>query len=92
MLKFFRKKDSEIRRVAEVDEAGNKKMVAIIGQVDELITIGLLEPAPGMNDRAWVIIERQAVEENPDENFVELGLVEYDTLQEAKDECIEKWG
>ena len=42
MLKFFRHKGTEIRKAALVDEAG-KEVVAIIGQVDEMVSMGLLE-------------------------------------------------
>ena len=87
MLKFYRKKGTGILKAALVDEAENKKVVAIIGQVDELITMGVLEPAPGMNDRAYVAIETQKVKEAKlvRDIFADLELVEYDTMAEAKD-------
>ena len=93
MLKFFRHKGTEIRKAALVDEAGNKKVVAIIGQVEELLEIGLLEPSPGMNERAWVAIPAPGVsskEKEINETFVELNLVEHDTLEESK-EFVMEW-
>ena len=93
MLKFFKKKDTNIRKAALVDEAGNKTVIAIIGQVDELITIGVLKPNPGMNDRAYVAIETKKV--NTAERFgamVDLVLTEYDTMDEAKEYIKEQYG
>ena len=92
MLKFFRHKGTEIRKVALVDEAG-KEVVAIIGQVDEMVSMGLLEPIPGINDRAYVAIETRIV--NAAERsgvMVELKLKEYDTLEEAKEYIKEQYG
>lgn len=92
MLKFFRHKGTEIRKAALVDEAG-KEVVAIIGQVDEMVSMGLLEPIPGINDRAYVAIETRRV--NAAERsgvMVELKLKEYDTLEEAKEYVKEQYG
>lgn len=92
MLKFFRHKGTEIRKAALVDEAG-KEVVAIIGQVDEMVSMGLLEPIPGINVRAYVAIETRRV--NAAERsgvMVELKLKEYDTLEEAKEYIKEQYG
>lgn len=77
-VKFYRMKDSEIRKVALVDENDNKKVVAIIGNVDELLKIGLLYPNRRMKRNAWVIIDKKDGEDGT------VGLIHYDTLEEAK--------
>ena len=77
-VKFYRMKDSEIRKVALVDENDSKKVVAIIGKVDELIRIGLLYPNRRMNRNAWVIIDRNDGADGT------VGLVHYNTLDEVK--------
>ena len=87
-VKFYRKKDTEIRMVALVDENDNKKVVAAIGTVDEFLKIGLLYPNKRMNRKAWVIIERPA---EPDGDETEVSLVHYDTLEEAKQAAREKY-
>ena len=90
MLKFFRHKGTEIRKAALVDEAG-KEVVAIIGQVDEMVSMGLLEPIPGINDRAYVAIETRRVSAAERSGvMVELKLKEYDTLEESK-EFVMEW-
>jgi len=88
VLKFFRIKGTELRKVALVDEEGNRTKVALIGLVEELIEKEVLEPAFGMNERAWVCIPMQDVnngKNNIGDNTVLLKLVEHDTLEEAKD-------
>lgn len=87
---FFRKKDTEIRKVALVDEDGNKTVVAIIGQVEELVEMGVLEPVPGMNEQAWVLIDAGKVKSKSvrnRKNIVSMNLIEFDSLSEAKQEA-----
>ena len=85
-VKFYRKKGTEIRKVALVDEADNRKVVAMIGKVEELLEMGVIEPSPGMNEQAWIILEKPKSRDS--EGFEEQYLVEYDTLKEAKLHCM----
>lgn len=87
-VKFYRKKGTEIRKVALVDEADNKKVVAFIGKVGELVDMGIIEAAPGLDEQAWIILEKPQIREG----FVELELVNYPTLGEAKRECLKVYG
>lgn len=87
-VKFYRKKGTEIRKVALVDEADNKKVVAFIGKVGELVDMGIIEAAPGLDEQAWIILEKP----QRSEGFVELELVNYPTLGEAKRECLKVYG
>lgn len=87
-VKFYRKKGTEIRKVALVDEADNRKVVAFIGKVGELVDMGIIEAAPGLDEQAWIILEKPKTSEG----FVELELVNYPTLGEAKRECLKVYG
>lgn len=86
-IKFYKKKGTEVRVAAYVDEAGNKTKIAMLGQVEELLELGVLEPVPGMNERAYVIIDIPAAHEEASQtgNVIEMELVEYDTMKEAAD-------
>lgn len=78
MVKFYKMKDSEIRRAFEVDEAGNKvRCIALIGQVKELIEKEIIfdtyQCAKG-NMEKWLVI--YPVSDEIEEQF--------DSLEEAK--------
>ena len=89
-VKFYRKKGTEIRKVVLVDEADNKKVVAFIGKVGEFVDMGIIEAAPGLDEQAWIILEKPKSRDS--EGFVELELVNYPTLGEAKRECLKVYG
>ena len=76
MIKFFKIKDSEIRRAVEVDEAGNKvRVIAIIGQVKELLAKNVIfEDSTNGNMEKWLVIYENALEITTD----------YNSLAEAK--------
>ena len=83
-IKFFRVKDTEIRRAVEVDDAGNKKrVIAILGQVRELLEKELIlwDNTEG-NLNKWLVIL-------PDGSNV----LEYENLEDAKEGArILAWG
>ena len=84
MIKFFKVKDTEVRRAVEVDEAGNKKrVIAVIGQVGELLKQELIFPEnTDGNLEKWLLL-------SPDGDNV----IEYETLADAKEGArILGWG
>ena len=59
MLKVFKNKETQIRRVIEVDDAGNRiKAVCIIGSVSDLINAGIIELVEGkINKDNYLIVD-----------------------------------
>ena len=75
MIKYYKKKGTEIRKVAEVDENDNKKVIAIIGQVAEMLKHEIIFPDnTAGNLEKWLLIRV----ENPEMPE------EYETLEDAK--------
>ena len=74
MIKFYKVKDSEIRRVCEVNDAGEKvRHVAVIGTVKELLAREWILPdeTEGNLEKWLVLALRQCI-------------AECDTLEQAK--------
>lgn len=90
-VKFYRKKDTEIRKVALVDEADNKKVVAIIGRAEELVELGALYGHKGMNEQAWLLIDAGMVKKINGKK-VEICVSQFETLEEAKEEAKKVYG
>ncbi len=83
MLHFFKKKDTNIRKAVAVSESGKKVVFAVIGQVKELMEIGLLiEPVNKKEHKpeAWAVVDVK--------NGSEIqALTMWDTMDEAKQEA-----
>ena len=76
LIKFYKVKDSEIRRVYEVNDAGEKvKPVAVIGTVKELLEREWILPdgTDGNMDK-WLVLALRS----------EQCVAECDTLEQAK--------
>lgn len=82
MIKFYKVKDTEIRKVAEVDDQGQVKEVkAIIGQVAELLEKEIIFPdSTKGNEEKWLVICNNGVD-----------ITEFSSLQEAKESCKGRW-
>ncbi len=82
MIKFYKVKDTEIRKVAEVDDQGQVKEVkGIIGKVAELLEKEIIFPDnTAGNEEKWLVVCKSG-----------LDITEFDSLQEAKDSCKERW-
>ena len=80
MTKFYRIKDTEIRKVAEVNEDGSVKVIALIGKIGELMEKGIISDVDGtlhdVRDRWLVVPKVDADEEREDLTF--------NTLEDAK--------
>ena len=78
MIKFYKIKDTEIRKAVQVSESGFRVgTVALIGRADELVQRGILTPMDeGHDGSKWVIV--------PYVTSGRLTLFQYDTLAEAK--------
>lgn len=78
MVKFYKVKDTEIRKAVQVNETGFKVgTVALIGRADEFVQRGILTPMDDAHDGSkWVVV--------PYVNSGRLTLLQYDTLAEAK--------
>ena len=73
-IKFFKIKDTEIRRAVGVDDAGVRhNVVAIIGQAKELLEKEIIfEDNVAGNEEKWLVVH------------VNTDVDEYDTLEAAK--------
>lgn len=95
MIKFFKsKKNPGIVRAVELDEDGNKRVIAIIGQAETLLDAKVIVPMPGMNEHAWVALETADFVDkltDPDDPWEELYLEEFSSKKEVKDYIIEKY-
>lgn len=81
MVKFYRIKDTEIRKAVEVNENGVRiGPVALIGRAAELVKRGVLTPDRSeehdKNADKWLVV--------PYVNSGKMELIPYDTLAEAK--------
>lgn len=81
MVKFYRIKDTEIRKAVEVSENGVRiGPVALIGRAAELVERGVLTPDRSEeHDKIadkWLVV--------PCVNSGKMELIPYDTLAEAK--------
>ncbi len=78
MIKFYKVKDTGIRKVAEVDDQGRVKEVkALIGKVAELLEKEIIFPDnTAGNNNKWLVVYKNG-----------LDIIEFDSLQEAKDSC-----
>lgn len=81
MVKFYRIKDTEIRKAVEVNENGVRiGPVALIGRAAELVERGVLTPDRSEeHDKIagkWLVV--------PYVNSGKMELIPYDTLAEAK--------
>lgn len=83
MIKFFKKKDTEIRKVCSCWAEGTiNHVVAVIGQVKELLEKEIIFPNnTAGNDEKWLVVINN---ENTD-------IVEFDSLEEAKEYCRENF-
>lgn len=75
MIKFYKHGNTGIRKVAEVDSDGNKKVVAIIGQVKEMLSMGVIfsDNTDG-NMEKWIAVNASDTDD----------IAEFNTLEEAK--------
>lgn len=80
MIKFYKVKDTEIRKVADVAEDGSMKVIAIIGQVRELASRDIIRDVQDFNRVAdkWMVIPADIDTEGQRADAV------YDSLLEAK--------
>jgi H2-forming N5,N10-methylenetetrahydromethanopterin dehydrogenase-like enzyme len=80
MIKFYKVKDTEIRKAAKVDEDGKVvAVVAIIGRIGELVEREIISDVENFNrvrDR-WLVMPKEAID-------TERCDVTYETLAEAK--------
>ena len=81
MVKFYRIKDTEIRKAVQIGENGARLgVVALIGKAQELVDRGLLTPNNSKEHDSiadkWLVV--------PCVNNSRLELIPYDTLAEAK--------
>ena len=82
MIKFYKVKDTEIRKVAEIDEQGQVIGIkAILGRVAELIEKKIIFPDNTTgNEEKWLVIC-----ENGND------ITEFESLEEAKQSCKGRW-
>ena len=82
MINFYKVKDTEIRRAVEVNKDGQRAEVkAIIGKVSELLEKEIIfQDNTFGNEEKWLVICKDGVD-----------IMEFDSLQDAKDSCIERW-
>ena len=83
MIKFYKIKDTEIRRVAEIDSEGRVKEVkAIIGKVNDLLKQKIIFPdnTTGNQDK-WLVISKHNVSD----------IAEFSSLEAAKRYCTRRW-
>lgn len=82
MIKFFKVKDTEVRKVATVDEQG--KIVdfkALIGKVSELLKLQIIFPDNTKgNEEKWLVVTKDGSD-----------IREFPSLQEAKESCKGRW-
>ena len=81
MVKFYKVKDTEIRKAVQISESGARLgVVALIGKAQELVDRGLLTPNSTEEHNAvadkWLVV--------PCVNNSSLELIPYDTLAEAQ--------
>jgi len=78
MVKFYRIKDTEIRKVVQIGENGGRlKVVALIGKAKDLVDAGVLSTTdPNHDGEKWLVV--------PNVNKSRMELKQYDTLAEAK--------
>lgn len=85
MRKFYRVNDKGIVRCWECDSEGNKlSVVAIIGQVGELLKLGILERCSPCDPDSWLIIPQTVSVANET-----VGLL-YASLGDAKKALLEE--
>lgn len=82
MIKFYKVQGTEIRKAMEVDENGQRLEVkAVIGKVAELLEKEIIFPDnTAGNEEKWLVVCKNG-----------LDITEFDSLQEAKDSCKERW-
>ena len=82
MLKFYKTQGTEIRKAVEVDENGQRLEVkAVIGKVAELLEKEIIfQDNTSGNEEKWLVICKDG-----------LDITEFDSLDEAKESCIERW-
>lgn len=82
MIKFFKVKDTEIRKVAEVINDEVVEIKAIIGQVGEMLAKEIIFPDNTTgNEEKWIVIDSQNID----------NIVEFYSLTEAKTFCKGRW-
>lgn len=82
MIKFYKVKDTEIRKVAEINEQGEvKEIKAIIGMVSELLAKEIIFPDNTTgNENKWLVVDKNAID-----------IKEFSSLEEAKAFCKKQW-